>query len=339
MAGAKSSSDHTDLSASLYPEKELKFLLPVPQKSEIDPAKVEVALLERIKELNCMYGMAILAERYSDSIEDFLRNLINILPPSWQYPEITCARILFDGKTYKSRGFNSSKWRQSSRILMYNEPMGEVEVFYLEERPPEDEGPFLKEERLLLDAIAEQIGKTAVRISAEQELRELNKQLTVERKALQEANAGLRAVMARIEEEKMNINKNIQANVEKILMPILHALSLELPKSQKKYAEILRTNLEEITSPFINQLSRRFYSLTPTEIKICKLIRNGMRTKEIARIQGVSVATINRHREHIRRKLDIINRDVNLTTYLQSNMWEEEGTIGRDLSPVAQAEL
>ena len=339
MAGAKSSSDHTDLSASLYPEKELKFLLPVPQKSEIDPAKIEAALLERIKELNCMYGMAILAERYSDSIEDFLRNLVNILPPSWQYPEITCARILFDGKTYKSRRFNSSKWRQSSRILMYNEPMGEVEVFYLEERPPEDEGPFLKEERLLLDAIAEQIGKTAVRISAEQELRELNKQLTVERKALQEANAALRAVMARIEEEKMNINKNIQANVEKILMPILHALSLELPKSQKKYAEILRTNLEEITSPFINQLSRRFYSLTPTEIKICKLIRNGMRTKEIARIQGVSMATINRHREHIRRKLDIINRDVNLTTYLQSNMWEEEGTIGRDLSPVAQAEL
>lgn len=339
MARAKSSSDHTDLSASLYPEKELKFLLPVPQKSEIDPAKIEAALLERIKELNCMYGMAILAERYSDSIEDFLRNLVNILPPSWQYPETTCARILFDGKTYKSRGFNSSKWRQSSRILMYNEPMGEVEVFYLEERPPEDEGPFLKEERLLLDAIAEQIAKTAMRISAEQELKELNKQLTVERKALQEANAGLRAVMAKIEEEKMNINKNIQANVEKILMPILHALSLELSKSQKKYVEILRTNLEEITSPFINQLSRRFYSLTPTEIKICKLIHNGMRTKEIARIQGVSVATINRHREHIRRKLDIINRNVNLTTYLQSNMWEEEGTIGRDLSPVAQAEL
>jgi DNA-binding CsgD family transcriptional regulator len=339
VAGAKSSSDHTDLSASLYPEKELKFLLPVPQKSETDPAKIEVALLERIKELNCMYGMAILAERYSDSIEDFLRNLVNILPPSWQYPEITCARILFDGKTYKSRGFNSSKWRQSSRILMYNEPMGEVEVFYLEERPPEDEGPFLKEERLLLDAIAEQIAKTAVRISAEQELKELNKQLTVERKALQEANAGLRAVMAKIEEEKMNINKNIQANVEKILMPILHALSLELPKSQKKYAEILRTNLEEITSPFINQLSRRFYSLTPTEIKICKLIYNGMRTKEIAQIQGVSVATINRHREHIRRKLDIVNRDINLTTYLQSNMWDKEGRIERNLSLANQAEL
>lgn len=339
MAKPKTSSNHIDLSSLQYPGKELKFLLPVPDKSEIDPANVEVALLERIKELNCMYGMAILAERYSDSIEGFLRNLVNILPPSWQYPEVTCARVLFDGKTYKSRVFKASKWRQSSRILIYNEPMGEVEVFYLEERPPEDEGPFLREERLLLDAIAEQIGKTAVRISAEQELRELNKQLTVERKALQEANAALSAVLERIEEEKMNINKNVQANVEKILMPILYALSLELPRSQKKYVEILRTNLEEITSPFINHLSRRFLSLTPTEIKICKLIRNGMRTKEIAQIQGVSMATINRHREHIRGKLDIVNRDVNLATYLQSSMWEEERAIAGNLSSIDQDEL
>ena len=197
----------------------------------------------------------------------------------------------------------------------------------------------MREERLLLDAIAEQIGKTAVRISAEQELRELNKQLTVERKALQEANAALRAVLQRIEEEKMDIKKNVQANVEKILMPILHALSLELPRSHKKYVEILRTNLEEIASPFINQLSRRFLSLTPTEIKICKLIRNGMRTKEIAQIQGVSEATINRHREHIRSKLDIINRDVNLATYLQSSMWEEERAIVENVSSIDQDEL
>jgi DNA-binding CsgD family transcriptional regulator len=339
MAKPKTPSSHIDLSSLGYPEKKLKFLLPFPHEREIDPAKVEVALLERIKELNCMYAMAILAERYSDSIEDFLRNLVNILPPSWQYPQITCARILFDGKIYKSPAFKASKWRQSSRILIYNEPMGEVEVFYLEERPPEDEGPFLREERLLLDAIAEQIGKTAVRISAEQELRELNKQLTVERKALQEANAALRAVLQRIEEEKMDIKKNVQANVEKILMPILHALSLELPRSHKKYVEILRTNLEEIASPFINHLSRRFLSLTPTEIKICKLIRNGMRTKEIAQIQGVSMATINRHREHIRGKLDIINRDVNLATYLQSSMWEEQRTVAGNLSPIEQHEL
>jgi DNA-binding CsgD family transcriptional regulator len=303
---------------------ELQFLLPIPHNNYTDPAKLEIALRERIKELNCLYGISLLSERYSDSIDDLLRNLINILPPSWQYPEITCARIIFNGKTYKSRGFKVTKWRQSSQIPMYNELVGEVEVLYLEGCPPEDEGPFLKEERVLLDAVAERIGKIATRISAEQELQESNKQLTVERQALQETNAALRTVLTRIEDEKQSIYKNMQSNVEKILMPILHALTLEVPIMQRKYVDLLRTNLEELASPFINHLSRKFLSLTPTEIKICSMIRNGLRTKEIAQIQGVSMATINRHREHIRQKLEITNKEINLTTFLQSNMWEEE---------------
>jgi len=323
MSGLKSPPSQINFKKKQNVIKELQFHLPIPQSSETDPAKIEIALRERIKELNCLYGISLFAERYSDSIENLLQNLVNILPPSWQYPEITCARIVFKGKTYKSRGFKVTKWRQSSRIHMYNEPVGEVEVLYLEGRPPEDEGPFLKEERVLLDAVAEQIGKIAMRIAAEQELKEINKQLTVERKALQETNAALRTVLARIEEEKQNIYKNVQSNVEKILMPILHALTLELPIMQRKYVDMLRTNLEEITSPFINHLSRSFLSLTPTEIKICNMIRNGLRTKEIAQIQGVSMATINRHREHIRQKLEITNKEINLTTYLQSNMWEE----------------
>ena len=151
-------------------------------------------------------------------------------------------------------------------------------------------------------------------------MQEINKQLTLERKALQETNAALRTVLVRIEEEKKGIHKNIQANVEKILMPIVSALSAELPKVQRKYVELLRTNLEEIAAPFISQLSHRHQSLTPTEVKICNMIKTGMRTKEIAEIQGVSIATINRHREHIRRKLKIANSEVNLTTYLQTSM-------------------
>ena len=161
-----------------------------------------------------------------------------------------------------------TKWRQSSQILMYNEPVGEVAVFYLTERPPSDEGPFLKEERALLDEVAERIGTMAARISAERELQEINRQLTVERKALQETNAALRTVLARIEEEKQEIYLNLQVNVEKILMPILHALVLELPKTQRKYVEMLQTNLEEIASPFVRHLSQSYHSLTPTEIKI-----------------------------------------------------------------------
>jgi len=85
----------------------------------------------------------------------------------------------------------------------------------------------------------------------------------------------------------------------------------------------MKTNLDEITSPFIRHLSSSYYSLTPAEIAICNMIRNGLRTKEIARMRGISIATVNRHRENIRHKLEITNSNVNLATYLQSGMWEE----------------
>ena len=226
-------------------------------------------------------------------------------------------------KTYKSKDFKVTNWRQSSQIYMYNESVGEVTIVYLEERPPLDEGPFLREERILLDALAVRIGSLAIRISAELELQETNKQLVLERKALQEANAALRAVLARIEEEKQEIYKDLHANVDKILMPILHELSLHLPQTQRQYVELLRTYLNDIVSPFVNHLSQTYLSLTTTEVDICNMIRSGMQTKEIAEIRRISVGTVNRHREHIRQKLKITNTDTNLMTYLQSSMWKK----------------
>ena len=320
MAAIKSYVYPADDGRIQNPAKDHFRLWKIPFNDEIEPSKLMVALRERIKELNCLYGIAQLAELHHDSIENLLADLVNFLPFSWQYPDLTCSRIVFKGKTFKSKNFKVTKWRQSSRIFMYNEPVGEVSIFYIQECPPADEGPFLKEERSLLDALAERISDTAMHISAELELQEINKQLTLERKALQESNAALRAVLARIEEEKQEIHKDIRANIERVIIPILHAMTIDLPKDKRKYAELLRSNLEEITSPFIGRLSRTYLSLTPTEISISNMIKSGMRTKEIAQIRGVSVATINRHREHIRKKLKITNSDINLATYLQTGM-------------------
>ena len=307
-----------------FPNTELSRLWRIPFSDATKQPKVENELRERIKELNCLYGVSQLAERHFNNLDSLLAELVNFLPYSWQYPDITCVRITYKENIYKSEGFKITQWRQSARIYVYSEPVGEVAVFYLEECPPADEGPFLAEERALLDALADQIGTIATRISAEMESQDINKQLTLERKALQESNTALRTVLTRIEEEKNEIYRDIKTNVDKVIMPILLALTMELPRTQMKYIEMLRTNLEEITSQFVRHLSIAYHSLTPTEIAICNMIRNGMRTKEIAQIRGVSMATINRHRENIRRKLKITNNDVNLATYLQSNMWEEE---------------
>ena len=324
MPEDKALSDSNENSDLRFPNNELARLWRIPFNDENDHLKVENALRERIKELNCLYGVSQLADRHFNSLDTMLGELVSFLPHSWQYPDITCARIVFKDKTYKSEGFEVTEWRQTSRIYVYSEPVGEVAMFYLEERPPADEGPFLAEERALLDALADHIGAIAVRISAEQELQDLNKQLNLERRALQESNAALRSVLTRIEEEKNEIYRDIKTNVDKVLMPILLALALEIPQTQSKYVDMLKTNLEGITSQFVRHLSNSYQSLTPTEIRICNMIRNGLRTKEIAQTRGVSVATINRHRENIRRKLKITNDDVNLATYLQSSMWEEE---------------
>jgi DNA-binding CsgD family transcriptional regulator len=144
----------------------------------------------------------------------------------------------------------------------------------------------------------------------------------LERRALQEANIALRTLLSRIEQEKQEIYRDINMNIEKVIMPILHALSLQLSIAQAKYIEMLRNSLAEITSPFISRLSLSFHSLTPTEVAVCNMIRSGMHTKEIAGMRGISEATINRHREKIRRKLGLTNRDVNLATFLQSGMQE-----------------
>ncbi len=287
---------------------------------ESDPARVVWALRERIKELNCLYAIAQLAEAGDGPIGAILDQIVNIIPPSWQYPEITCGRITFLDGTHRSPGFKLTPWRQSAPILLYGEPAGEVTVCYLEEKPASFEGPFLHEERVLLDAIAERIGAIAMRINAEQELQETNHQLMVERQALQETNVALRTFSARMEEEKREVYRAVRDNVEKVLMPILLELYRVVPRSQRKFVELLRDNLEDLTSSFVTDLSRRFQSLTPTEIQICSLIRNGLRTKEIAHLRHVSPATVNRHRERIRNKLGIANSDTNLATFLRMNM-------------------
>jgi PAS domain S-box-containing protein len=129
-------------------------------------------LQERIKELNCLFGISKLIEQAGLSVPEILQGTVELIPPAWQYPEITCARIVLDDRDFLSQGFREAPWSQSSDVLVQGEPDARIEVHYLEERPERDEGPFLHEERMLLNAIAERLGRTVERIRAEQTLSE-----------------------------------------------------------------------------------------------------------------------------------------------------------------------
>ena len=114
---------------------------------------------ERVKELNCLYQISKLIRNPGLSLPQIFKNVVDLIPPAWQYPEITCARILASGDVYTTNNYIPGVSRQQEEIMVDGAPLGFVEVNYLEERPESDEGPFLKEERSLIKAIAEQMGE------------------------------------------------------------------------------------------------------------------------------------------------------------------------------------
>ena len=275
-----------------------------------DVRDAEHALRERLKELNCLYGISRLVETHGTALEPILRGIVELLPPSWQYPEICCARLTLRDEEYATENFRRTTWRQSAEIHVDGTPAGVVEVVYLLETPELDDGPFLREERDLINAIAERVGAIVERFQIE-------RQLEVDRAALRESNAALRNVLTQFDNEKREIYDSIMANVDTILMPVLRALEDELPVQQKKYVAILETHLENLTSPFANRLSKAFAVLTPVEIEICNMIRNGLTAKEIANFRHVAPKTVEKQRERIRKKLHISGTKTNLASHLR----------------------
>jgi len=121
-------------------------------------SKAVCELEGRVKELNCLFGISKLFEKKDASIEDILQGTARLIPPSWQYTDITCAQIILRDKTYKTDNFKETEWSQSKELIVNGQKSGVIEVYYLEEKPEIFEGPFLKEERELINAIAERLG-------------------------------------------------------------------------------------------------------------------------------------------------------------------------------------
>ncbi|GAH46077.1 unnamed protein product, partial [marine sediment metagenome] len=127
---------------------------------------------ERVKELNCLYGVLKLMSEPTRSLEEVFQRVVRLIPHSWQYPDIACARITFEGRGFKTDNFNETSWKQSADIRVSGEKVGSVDVCYLQERPVAHEGPFLKEEMVLINALAGEIGVFTERKRAEEALRE-----------------------------------------------------------------------------------------------------------------------------------------------------------------------
>jgi PAS domain S-box-containing protein len=185
---------------------------------------------------------------------------------------------------------------------------------YLREGHRQDQ----KEEEFLT-AIANTLAGIIELKQAEQALKIREKELHTKTKSLEEVNTALRVLLKRRDEDKIELEEKVLSNVKELVVPYLEKLKKSrLDERQRAYANILQSNLDNIVSSFSHSLSSRYLNLTPAEIRVANLVKQGKTTKEIADLLNLSSKTIGAQRESIRNKLGIKNKKANLRTYLSS---------------------
>ncbi len=148
-------------------------------------------------------------------------------------------------------------------------------------------------------------------------LRKKEHELMQERQKLEETNIALRVLLRQRDEDRSRLEETVYNNVDRLVLPYIRKL-LEgrLSDKHRTLAEIADNNLRDIISPFLRTFSSLGLLLTPQEIEVAHLVRNGKSSKEIAEVMGLSVAGIDFHRKRLRQKLGLANTKKNLRSHL-----------------------
>ncbi len=218
------------------------------QRAESHQEKLLSILKERIKELTCLYQVSQLIET-SKNLEVIFNELEANIKPGWQFPDATRVKVRFDKKTYGSPLFTGSPWMISAPLLVSGIQRGSLEVYYTVEKPEAYEGPFLKEERHLIDTIVNLLGIATERITAEKNILKSEDQL----RSLYHRLQNIR------EEERARIAREFHDHLGQVLTTLKLELDL-LDKKLNRRAPELRENTERLlelvegTLPAVKQL-------------------------------------------------------------------------------------
>ncbi|MBN2688730.1 MAG: PAS domain S-box protein, partial [Deltaproteobacteria bacterium] len=137
---------------------------------------------------------------------------------------------------------------------------------------------------------------------------------------LEDANAALRVLLKQRENDKAELERNVLTNLKEVVFPFLDKLKAQtLTPSQTNILSVMEESLKEVTSPFLRSISSRYSKLTPREIEILILVKEGRSTKDISRILHTSQRTIDFQRNSIRKKLGINSSKINLRTFIMTH--------------------
>ncbi|MFH2204077.1 MAG: PAS domain-containing sensor histidine kinase, partial [Elusimicrobiota bacterium] len=205
---------------------------------------------QRVKELNCLYGISRISEKPGAKVGDVLQRVADILPLGLQHSACACARIVFDGREYKTANFAPSPWHLSADISVISGDCGRVDVYYLEEKSDGSEGPFLVEERHLIDAVAGRIGEIVRRKRAEK----------VARKAVEIKSGFVSMVSHELRTPLTAIKEGIDI--------VIDGTAGEISEEQKQFLELAKRNVDRLSRLINDVLSFQKLEADKVELKL-----------------------------------------------------------------------
>lgn len=164
--------------------------------------------------------------------------------------------------------------------------------------------------------ITEKVEMTERLLKLNSRLKLLTEELKIEKNTLNNKNIALNEIISHIEDEKSRIKTTMLNNLETVIYPLLESMRQNRKSLDNKFVDLAIHSLKEISEPFFKELRKQSFNLTPKELQICNMIRNGLAIKEIAEMLHLSTRTIGKHRENIRHKLNIKAKKINLASYL-----------------------
>jgi len=146
-----------------------------------------------------------------------------------------------------------------------------------------------------------------------------NEKLSMNKMMLEESNTALRVLLKKRDEDRVETEEKMIYNVKELIKPYIEKLKeTELSALQSALLSVVELNIDDIISPFVRDMSLKFMKLTPMEIQVANLIKQGKTTKQIAELMNLSGRTIETHRKKIRTKIGIGNKKANLRSHLLS---------------------
>ncbi len=159
---------------------------------------------------------------------------------------------------------------------------------------------------------------TALKLT-EEALRAREAELEEQKQSLEEANIALKVLLKQREADKMELERKVLANIKDLVFPYVEKLkTAPLRPREKTMVEIIDTHLRDVISPFLQQMANAGLLLTPQELQIAQLVKDGKTSKEVATLLNITEATVNFHRKNLRTKFGLKGRRANLRSHLMS---------------------